>query len=158
MRTCFFIGHRDAPSSVQNQLNETVEYLVKNCHVTGFVVGHYGDFDRMAISAVQRVICNYPEKELFAEILEPYLLDDRHGLLPHYFGGFYYPEGLETAPKRYCIEKANQLTLDQMDYLICYVTHDGGNAAKLLRRAKRMEKKGYIKVYNLAQGNEPPSQ
>lgn len=150
MYTCFFIGHRDAPKSIQEKLNETVGHLVREHYVTDFVVGHYGDFDRMAISAVQNAICAYPEKELVAVILEPYFLDENFGLLPHHFDRHYYPNGLETVPKRYCIEKANQLALDQADYLVAYVSRDGGNAAKLLRRARRMEKKGYIKVFNLA--------
>lgn len=34
MNTCFFIGHRDAPSSIQEQLNEIVLYLAKLCDVT----------------------------------------------------------------------------------------------------------------------------
>ena len=152
MFTCFFIGHRDAPLSIQEKLNETVEYLVKDCWVNDFIVGRYGDFDRMAVSAVQRVICAYPRKELTAELLDPYALDTHASpLLPHYFNNYYYPEGLEMVPKRYCIEKANQLVLDGADYLVAYVARDGGNAAKLLRRARRMEKKGYIKVINLAE-------
>lgn len=151
MYTCFFIGHRDAPSSIQEKLNETVERLVKECWVTDFVVGRYGNFDRMAVSAVQRVICMYPRKEVTAELLDPYIYDTQsRPFLPNHFDSYYYPEGLEAVPKRYCIEKANQLVLDESDYLICYVTRDGGNAAKLFRRAKRLEKKKYIKVLNLA--------
>ena len=151
MSTCFFIGHRDAPESVQEKLNETVNRLVKEFRVTDFIVGHYGEFDRMAVRAVQQAVCLFPEKELNAEMLEPYFLDGQYGLLPHYFDGYYYPGGLETVPRRYCIEKANQLTLDQADFLVAYVVRDGGNAAKLLRRARKMEKKGYMKVINLAQ-------
>lgn len=152
MKTCFFIGHRDAPESIRAKLFEVVEHLTMENYVTDFIVGHYGDFDRMAISAVQQTICKYPEKESLAVMLEPYLLDNRPiPPLPHYFDNYYYPEGLESVPKRYCVEKANQLALDQADYLVAYVKHEGGNAAKLLRRARRMEKKGYIKVINLAE-------
>jgi len=151
MNTCFFIGHRDAPQSLFPKLLETLEYLVTECHVTDFIVGHYGDFDRMAISAVQHMICSYPEKELLADLLDPYLLEKTPGPLPLYFDHFYYPEGLEMVPRRYCIEKANQLALDQADYLVAYVTHEGGNAAKLLRRAKQIAKYGRLKVINLGE-------
>lgn len=150
MYTCFFIGHQDAPESILPKLLETLDTLVTKHYVTDFIVGHYGTFDRLAVSAVQQMICKYPEKELIGEMLEPYLLDREPYFLPHYFDHFYYPERLESVPKRYCIEKANQLALDQADFLVAYVARDGGNAAKLLRRARRMEAKGYLRVINLA--------
>ena len=40
MNTCFFIGHQDAPQSVMPQLLDTLEYLVTQCRVTDFIVGH----------------------------------------------------------------------------------------------------------------------
>lgn len=151
MYTCFFIGHQDAPESVLPKLVDVLDTLVTKDHVTDFIVGHYGNFDRIAVSAIQQMLCKYPEKELTAELLEPYLLDGRHGLLPHYFDSFYYPEGLESVPKRYCIEKANQLALEQADYLVVYVCREGGNAAKLLRKANRQAKNGRIQIINLAE-------
>ena len=105
----------------------------------------------MAVSAVQQMIQKYPEKELLAEMLDPYALSRNYGPLPHYFDNFYYPEGLETVPRRYCIEKANQLALDQADYLVAFITRDSGNAAKLLRRARRITKYGRLTVLNLGE-------
>lgn len=151
MSTCFFIGHQDAPDTIRPKLQEVLDILVTKKHVTDFIVGHYGNFDRMAISTIQQTIIRYPEKELLAELLEPYFLDGIQRPLPHYFDGFYYPEGLESVPKRYCIEKANQLALDQADFLVTYVCRESGNAAKLLRRAKRMAKIGHLSIINLAE-------
>lgn len=149
MYTCFFIGHSDAPGSIQEQLNETVERLARECHVTRFVVGHYGSFDRMAVLAVQRVIQRCPEKEILAELLEPYFPGDREILVPHYFDGIYYPAGMETVPERFCIERANRKALAGAHYLVAYVCREGGSAAKLLRSAERMERKGYLHIVNL---------
>ena len=151
MRTCFFIGHRDAPGALQERLYETIVHLVMNCHVDHFIVGHYGDFDRLAIAAVQRVIREYPEKEIIADLLEPYFPGDRELLVPHYFDDIFYPEGMETVPPRYCIEKANQKALDEADVLVAYVIRSGGNSAKLLRRARRREKEGSMLVINLGE-------
>ena len=53
MYSCFFIGHRDAPSTLQQKLDETVDYLWRRCGVTEFIVGHHGNFDSMAASAVE---------------------------------------------------------------------------------------------------------
>ena len=150
MYTCFFIGHRDAPQSIYPELLDILECLVTQHQVTHFIVGHYGDFDRMTISAIQKIICSHPETELIAEILEPYFLDRRDTLLPYHFTGFCYPEGLETVPKRFCIEKANQLALDQADYLVAYVSREGGNSAKLLRRAKKRALEGRLHIIRLA--------
>lgn len=149
MGTCFFIGHRDAPQSVYPVLLDTLECLATRHQVTHFIVGHYGDFDRMAISAIQNVICNHPETEIVAEILEPYFLDRSDTLLPYHFAGFCFPEGTETVPKRFCIEKANQLVLDYADYLVAYVAREGGNAAKLLRRAKKRASMGSLHIIRL---------
>lgn len=152
MYACFFIGHRDAPQYIQNKLYDTVLHLVMDCHVTQFVVGHYGEFDRMATAVVQRVIREHPEKEIQAFVLEPYFPGDRELTVPHYFDDIWYPEGMETVPKRFCIEKANQKALDASDYLIAYVIRSGGSSAKLLSRAERQAKTGRLRVINLAEG------
>lgn len=54
MASCFFIGHRDAPETLRELLDAAVERHITEYGVTEFVVGHYGRFDYMAASAVQR--------------------------------------------------------------------------------------------------------
>lgn len=49
---CFFIGHRDASSSLMPQLESAVKKHITDYGVTDFVVGQYGAFDRMAARAV----------------------------------------------------------------------------------------------------------
>ena len=151
MKTCFFIGHREVPGEVQGLLDAVVERLVLEDRVSEFIVGRYGDFDRMAVCAVQKVIREHPEREVTALMLEPYFPGDRDILVPHYFDAPYYPEGLETVPRRYCIEKANQKALDMADVLVVWVCRDGGNAAKILRRGRRREKQGDLQIINLAE-------
>lgn len=153
MYTCFFIGHRDAPSSVQEALDETVEYLWKQCDVTEFVVGHHGNFDNMAISAVNKAKLRHPDLDAYL-LLETYT---PHGTvyLPEMFDNFYLPEGIETVHPRYAIEKANRMMLKESDFLVAYVNRDGGNAAKILRSAKRQVKEG-LHIINLATDLFPP--
>lgn len=55
-KTCFFIGHRDAPDSLLPFLITEVERQVTECHVREFVVGHYGNFDALAARAVNGMI------------------------------------------------------------------------------------------------------
>ena len=148
MRTCFFIGHRDAPESIQARLTEIVENLVRYHGVTQCIVGYRGEFDRMATIAVQETKQNHPD--LCAYRLLPYHPTECQRPVPEHFDDTYYPMGLETVPRRYAIKKANHAVLEESDYLICYVCREGGNAAELLRHAQRMEKKGWITIINLA--------
>lgn len=149
MKTCFFIGHHDAPLSLQERLNETVEELARKHDVSQFVVGHRGNFDRMATAAVQAVKRKKPE--LYAYRLLSYFPDKMTPPVPELFDDNYYPLELVEVPRRYAVVKANQFMLNQCDYLVAYVNREGGNAGALLKRAKRMEKKGLLKVINLAE-------
>lgn len=152
MKSCFFIGHHDAPNSVQGRLNQEVERLVTMCDVTQFVVGYHGNFDHMATIAVQKVKAR--QSELYAYRLIPYHPAEVSVPIPELFDDTYYPFGLETVPRRYAIPRANRLALKKSDYLIAYVNWDGGNSAALLRRARTLEKKGDLKVINLAEKDD----
>lgn len=148
MKTCFLMGQHDAPDTIQGQLCAELEQLVQFEGVTEMIVGHRGNFDRMAVSAVQGVLRKKPE--LYGYLLVAYHDASDTVMLPEFFEGHYYPLPLYEVPLRYAIVKANEIVLDESDYLITYSGREGGNTGKLLRRAKRLEKKGYIKVINLA--------
>lgn len=57
-----------------------------------------------------------------------------------------YPDGLEKVPKRFAIDWRNKWMVQQSDYVISYVCHSFGGAAKYMELAKRKKKI----VYNLA--------
>ena len=52
MKSCFFIGHREASEEIFPELAEAVERHIVDYGVTEFIVGNYGGFDRMAARAV----------------------------------------------------------------------------------------------------------
>ena len=52
MGSCFFIGHRETPDQVYPALLETIEHHITEYGVAEFVVGQYGNFDRLVIRAV----------------------------------------------------------------------------------------------------------
>ena len=52
MKSCFFIGHREASTEVLPTLLEAVEQHIVEYGVTEFIVGNYGGFDHMAAKAV----------------------------------------------------------------------------------------------------------
>lgn len=155
MYTCFLFGHRDAPLALQEQLNETVDYLIRKCHATEFFVGYHGNFDHMATHAIQKAKATRPE--IYAYRLIAYHPAEQNIPIPDYFDGTFYPLELVNVPRRFAIQKANQIILDKSDFVVTYVCRDGGNAAALLRKAKRMEKKGWVKTINLYEDAFPIS-
>ena len=148
MKSCFFIGHREAGEELLPKLVDTVRRLIAEENVCCFYVGGYGGFDRIAATAVKCVKQDYPGISLM--LVLPYHPAERPVETPYGFDGTYYPEGLEGTPRRYAITRANKLVLDSSDWLICYVKHGASNAQKLYEYAKRREKKGLVQIENLA--------
>ena len=148
MRTCFLMGQHDASDAIQQWVCEELDKLVRYEGVTQMIVGHRGSFDRMGIAAIQGVLRQKPE--LYGYLLVAYHDSSDTVALPEFFESNYYPIALYEVPQRYAIVKANEIALNECDYLLTYCNRDGGNTGKLLRRAKRMEKKGDLKVVNLA--------
>lgn len=148
MRTCFLMGQHDAPDTIQEKLCEKLEKLVRLNGVTEMIVGHRGSFDRMATAAIQGVLRKKPE--LYGRVLVAYHDSSDTVPLPEFFEAHYYPIELYEVPLRYAIAKANQIALEQCDFLLTYCNREGGNAGKILRKARRMEKMGYIEIINLA--------
>lgn len=145
--TCFFTGHRDPPDWVRDKLAEVVAYHISNYGVTDFLVGNHGGFDRIAARAVADAKAKYPHISLY--LMLAYF--PKPGQKPDLgkYDGFLYPEGMETVPGKFAILRLNQITVTMADYLIAYVDHDWGGAAKAFEYARRREQKGKIKITNL---------
>ena len=122
-KSCFFIGHRYADERIYEKLLAAVDTLISAYGVTDFLVGHYGDFDRMAARAVAEARRAHPGISL--TMLLPYYPEDRVISVPPIFDGTFYPPGMEFCPKRYAIVRANQYAIEHSDYLIAYVTGIG---------------------------------
>ena len=136
MKTCFFIGHRDAPESIYEQLFSAVERHISEYGVTDFVVGRYGNFDRLAARAVIEVKRHHTDVTL--TLLMPYYRADADPL-PDGFDGSLFPDGLETVPKRAVILRANLYMIHHCDYMIAYDAGRIGNTRKLVADARKIE-------------------
>ena len=148
MASCFFIGHRDTPNTLLPVLQEIIEQHIFEYHVTDFIVGHYGNFDCLAARAVISIKPKYPTISL--SLLLPYHPSERPIELPIGFDNTYYPENIEHVPKKFAIVRANQYTIQSVDYLIAYVQHPASNAYNLLNYARRRELRGEISICNIA--------
>ena len=143
-KSCFFIGHREASDKIYAELKAAVEHHIAEFGVTEFVVGHYGGFDRLAARAVMEAKRSHPEVTLL--MLLPYHPSVQRVDVPDFFDGTYYPEGMESVPRRLAIVRANRCMADQCDYLIAYVWHPASNAKNLLEYARRRQKKGELSI------------
>ena len=144
MKSCFFIGHREASTEVLPALCAAVEQHIVEYGVTEFIVGHYGGFDRMAAKAVANAQTRHPEITL--SMLIPYHPSERPVELPTGFDNTFYPSGMEKVPRKLAIVRANRYMIDHADYLIAYVWHPGSTVRNFLEYAQKRELHNLIKV------------
>ena len=144
MGICFFIGHREAGGELIPALAEAVERHITEYGVTSFMVGHYGNFDKLAARAVIDAKKRHPEVTL--TLLLPYHPFDRPIPTPEGFDGTFYPPGMETVPKRIAIVRANRYMVENSSHLIAYAWHPASNALELVEYAQRMEHRGLLHV------------
>lgn len=135
MNIRFFTGHREADERLFPIMVNTIERLVVSEGVTCFYVGGYGGFDRIAASAVKRAKQRHPEVLLM--LVLPYHPAERPVEIPYGFDGTYYPEGMESVPRRFAIVQANRRMVDGADWLIAYVRHGASNSRKILEYAQK---------------------
>ena len=129
-KRCFLIGHHDAPESIYPALQREIERHITELDVTEFIVGHYGNFDRMAARALASAKQSHPEISLW--LLLPYHPAEQKVEVPEGFDGSFYPEGMEKVPRRVAIVKANRYAVEQVKYLIVYRRYAAGNVSKLI--------------------------
>ena len=144
MKSCFFIGHREASEEIYPVLYAAVEQHIVEYGVTEFFVGHYGRFDRLAALAVKEAKRFYPEVKL--TLLLPYHPAQRHIPTPDGFDGTFYPSGMESVPRKAAIIRANRYVVDHVDYLIAYAWHPASNARELVDYAKGHKRIGKIVI------------
>ena len=146
MYTCFFTGHRDAPESLLPSLKAAVEGLLQRQPNVRFVAGHYGRFDALAARAVGQAKERYAQASLY--LLLPYHPAERPLPLPTGFDGTFYPEGMESVPKRLAISRANRWMVGHSDYLIAWAWRPG-NARSVLDAGEKRARQGLLHIIRL---------
>lgn len=144
MKSCFFIGHREASSEILPALAEAVEKHITEYGVTEFIVGNYGGFDRVAAKAVIAAKARHPGITL--SMLIPYHPAERPSELPQGFDNTFYPPGMEKVPRKLAIVRANRYMVDHVDYLIAYAWHPASNARDLVEYAGKRARRNLISV------------
>ena len=97
-----------------------------------FYVGNQGRFDAIVRSVLRELKKEYPQIN-YAVVLA-YI----PGKQTEYddYSDTMLPEGIESVHPRYAISWRNNWMLRQSDYVVTYITHSWGGAAKYAARAK----------------------
>ena len=151
-KTCFLFGYRDTPDSILPEIESAAERLYAQYDVREFVVGSYGNFDRLAALALKAVKTRHADITL--RLLLPYHPAERPVTPPQGFDGTLYPEGLERVPRRLAIVRANQHMVHQAYAVICFAQYPG-NTQKLLQLAQKRTEKEHLILINLAFPENP---
>lgn len=128
-------GHRNCPDAIRTKLREVLVELIVNNGVETFYVGNHGRFDAIVRSVLRELKEEYPWMN-YAVVLA-YMPckqheDDLDTMLP---------EGIEFVHPRYAISWRNSWMLQQSDYVVTYITHSWGGAAKFADKARKQGKR-----------------
>lgn len=129
--TCTFFGHRDCPDTVYPKLQSCIEHLIIAQNVDRFYVGHQGRFDTLALKALRELKWQY--SEISYHVVLAYLPQKQLAYDPE---ETIYPEGLETVPPRFAIERRNRWMVDHSDFVVAALHRDFGGAAIAVQYAK----------------------
>ena len=136
MTVCTFFGHRDCPELVKPRLREVLTDLITINGVDTFYVGNQGRFDGIVRSVLRELAKEYPE--IHYAVVLAYLPGKKNEYDD--FSDTMLPEGIETVHPRYAIEWRNRWMLQRVDFVVTYIAHPWGGAAKFAEQAKRQGK------------------
>lgn len=132
-----FCGHREISLQTIEKLapalyNE-IEKLINDGADT-FLLGGYGQFDRLCAETVKKLKDKYPH--ITSTLMIPYI--DRDYDRDLYDNSEYPP--IEKTPKRFAISARNKYMVEKSDVVISYVVFPWGGAYDTLSLAKRKKK------------------
>ncbi len=106
MKSCTFFGHRDIVGITEERVISAIEKTISDDGTDVFYVGNNGSFDRLVIGALTKIVKKHPAVVWY--IVIPYM-DTRKEPC---FKNTIYPVGLESTPRRFCIDKRNRWMID----------------------------------------------
>ena len=151
MKLCTFTGHAiiyDDEKIIKQKLKKEIASLIEKENVSTFYSGGKGAFDWLCAHCVNELKKDYPHiKSYLVLAYIPKEKDKYTERISKIFDDTVYPD-IEKTPPRFAIVKRNAWMVNNSDFLIAYVDHSWGGAAKTLEYAK---KKKHIKIINIAQ-------
>ncbi|MBE6639229.1 MAG: hypothetical protein E7616_07240 [Ruminococcaceae bacterium] len=135
MNACTFFGHRDCDLKIDHQLLLAIEDMICHHSVDTFYLGSQGNFDRMALAALNKIKIMYPHISYY--IVNAYRPTNNNAVSN---APTVYPDGLENIPGKFAISWRNNWMLQQSNYVIAYINHSWGGASQFVRKAIRQKK------------------
>ena len=131
MKSCTFFGHRECPDTIRVNLREVLIELINQQGVEMFYVGNQGQFDAMVRRTLRELQAEYPY------INYAVVLAYMPGKSTQHEGDSdtMLPEGIESIHPRYAIAWRNHWMLERSDYVVTYIIHAWGGAAKYRDKA-----------------------
>lgn len=129
---CGFCGHRDAPSSIRSALESAIERYIVSGQVDTFYVGNQGAYDRIVTGILQKLKKKYADIQYY--VVLAYLPGKKRAYADEI--PTILPEGIELVPSQFAIARRNRWMVDQVKYMIAYITRDMGGADPGLRPKK----------------------
>lgn len=131
-------GHRyiDRFQEVNEELERVLNKLVRQHTYIDFYIGNDGDFDRIATSAIRRLINRFGKENLTINLVLAYPKADMD-MLEEQYDSVIIPPSLNHVHPKAAIKERNRWMVENCNLLIAYVTHDHGGAATALRMAEK---------------------
>ena len=126
--TVTFIGHHDAPNTLQKDICNTIEDLILHEGADTFYVGNHGNFDRMVTIALRGAHSKYSH-------IKCYIVLSRMPLDQSFVLETIFPQEVAVAHYKSAIFKRNMWMLEQSDTLLSYVCCSYGGASQVQKRA-----------------------
>ena len=137
--TCTFFGHRDTGSEIEPKLIEVISDLIENKNVIHFYVGNNGQFDYLVRKNLKLLKNSYPHIDY--DVVLAYMPRKKKEFDLSDYSNTIFPDGLESVPQRFAITKRNEWMIKNSDYVVTYVRHIVGGAAKFKGIAESRGKK-----------------
>ena len=133
---CTFFGHSACPETIKPHLREVLVDLIVSRGVNVFFVGNQGRFDGVVRSVLRELEMEYPEIH-YAVVLA--YMPIKKGECGE-SSDTMLPDGIESIHPRYAISWRNRWMLKQADFVVTYITHTWGGAARYAKEAERAGK------------------
>ena len=139
--TCCFFGHREVFDSVGLNVYEKICDLIENQNITTFIVGDYGDFDRVTAAMVRKAKKKHNNIKLI--LIRPYFSKELNTNKDYYamlYDDIIIPDESANVHFKNAIRKRNEWMIDNSQYIIFYVRRNYDGAYTALRYAQLKEK------------------